>query len=321
MAQTDCRFYDLSRRGKVAMSGADSVPLLHKFCTNDVLNLPVGGGCEAFVLDAKGQIQFYVIAHRRSDDLLLEFPADATLPDVAARFVKYLGRYVIVEKVAFADRTAGLGELFVAGADAIGTIGKALEVAAPAEALQAVDCPKLGAGAWLARSVQAPLPNFTLFASTDQIEQAKILLTEAGAKARDSAWYEALRIEARFPLLGRDILEKALPQEIDRNAQTLNFRKGCYLGQETVARLDAMGHVNKTIVLLEGVPGSDSSGAATFDPGIGPELRAGEAVVGRVTSYAAMCDGRRGALATVRTSHNKPGTRLESDAGVWQVVV
>ena len=63
---------DLSARGKLELSGDDAVGLLHKFCTNDVNNLAVDAGCEAFVLDAKGHVQFYLVVHRRADRLVLE---------------------------------------------------------------------------------------------------------------------------------------------------------------------------------------------------------------------------------------------------------
>src|SRR5205807_8624579 len=61
----------------------------------------------------------------------------------------------------------------------------------------------------------------------------------------DPATAEALRIEAGTPCFGRDVTPENLPQEVGRDARAINFVKGCYLGQETVARIDALGHVNK----------------------------------------------------------------------------
>src|SRR5262249_52983757 len=66
----------------------------------------------------------------------------------------------------------------------------------------------------------------------------------------DAECFELLRIEAGTPVFGKDITEKNLPQEIGRDARAISFVKGCYLGQETVARLDALGHVNQ---ILKGV--------------------------------------------------------------------
>ena len=92
------------------------------------------------------------------------------------------------------------------------------------------------------------------------------------------AAFEKARIEADTPLYGRDIGEDNLPQEVGRNAQAISFSKGCYLGQETVARIASLGHVNQ---LLAGV---------RFDghtvPPAGTELTADGKAVGRVTSAA-----------------------------------
>jgi folate-binding protein YgfZ len=66
----------------------------------------------------------------------------------------------------------------------------------------------------------------------------------------DSSAFEVLRIEAGVPASGRDVTPDNLPQEVARDSQAINFVKGCYLGQETVARIDALGHVNK---LLRGI--------------------------------------------------------------------
>jgi folate-binding protein YgfZ len=320
-ATVGCGFVELVGRGKSLVTGADAVSILHKFCTNDVLNLPVDRGCEAFVLDSKGQIQFFALIHLRADGLFVELPADPTVPGVAAGFAKFVGRYVIVEKVQFHDQTSQIAELFIAGSDAEALVAAAFEITLPASALDAVDCRKLGEGAWLARAAQAEVPNFTLFAEPAACETAKFLLSAAGATARDSAWYDALRIAAKFPLLGRDVLEKALPQEIDRNARTLNFRKGCYLGQETVARLDAMGHVNKALTVFNLEPTATPPTDLSFAPGAGPELRVGEQVVGRLTSVAQTTSGTLAALGLVKTSHRTVGTRLESTLGPCVVTV
>src|SRR5207302_1332976 len=80
-------------------------------------------------------------------------------------------------------------------------------------------------------------------------------LDEAGAQKANRAVFDALRIEAGFPIYGLDISEANLAQEVNRNAQAISFSKGCYLGQEPIARIDAMGHVNqllRAISLREG---------------------------------------------------------------------
>jgi hypothetical protein len=124
---------------------------------------------------------------------------------------------------------------------------------------------------------------------------------------------EIARIEAGFPWFGVDLSDKNLPQEAARDRQAISFVKGCYIGQETVARIDALGHVNKTLV------GVKFSGARVPDPGM--ELKAGEQSAGHVTSA---CFSPRLqaplALAWVRRGNNEPGAAVDSPLGRAEVV-
>jgi hypothetical protein len=138
-------------------------------------------------------------------------------------------------------------------------------------------------------------------------------LRAAGAASVGHAAFEAARIEAGFPLYGRDITDRNLPQEVARDDRTISFRKGCYLGQETVARIDALGHVNQLLVGLR------FAGPNVIP--VGMELSAAAAKVGQVTS-AAISPLQQGsvALGYVRRGHQAPGTRLESSQGTAEVV-
>jgi folate-binding protein YgfZ len=124
---------------------------------------------------------------------------------------------------------------------------------------------------------------------------------------------EIVRVESGVPMYGRDITDENLPQEVNRNAQAISFTKGCYLGQETVARIDALGHVNKLLVGLK------ISGATV--PTAGTELTAQGKVVGHVTS--AVFSPRLNAplaLGYVRTGNNEVGNRVESPLGSAEVI-
>jgi tRNA-modifying protein YgfZ len=79
---------------------------------------------------------------------------------------------------------------------------------------------------------------------SQRIEQ----LTSQGAERCSHEALEIVRIEAALPQFGTDISDANLPQEVNRDAAAISFTKGCYLGQETVARLDALGHVNRLLV-------------------------------------------------------------------------
>ncbi len=138
-------------------------------------------------------------------------------------------------------------------------------------------------------------------------------LLAAGAVRCGAAAMETPRIEAGWPIFGVDISDKNLPQEVDRNARAISFTKGCYLGQETVARIDALGHVNKTLC------GVRFSGNEIPSPGV--ELRAGDAAVGTVTS-ATFSPRLSAPLALVylRRGFNMPGTKLVAPSGEAEVI-
>lgn len=128
----------------------------------------------------------------------------------------------------------------------------------------------------------------------------------------DDVW-NALRIEAGLPLAGVDYGEGTLPQELSRDARAISFTKGCYLGQETVARIDAVGHVNKKLV---GVKFTIAS-----PPSIDAELQKDEKPVGAITSltYSPVLDAWLG-LALVRRGSNEPGTKLDCGGEEAEVV-
>ena len=107
----------------------------------------------------------------------------------------------------------------------------------------------------------------------DDVAAVRAALVAAGITPCGESAFEAARIEWGFPLYGRDITEANLPQEVARDALAISFTKGCYLGQETVARIDALGHVNKTLVGLRFV--------SPTVPADGSELTAVGQVVGQ----------------------------------------
>ena len=138
-------------------------------------------------------------------------------------------------------------------------------------------------------------------------------LTDGGGVSIGVDAFTAARIEAGFPLFGLDFDETNLPQEIGRDRQAISFTKGCYLGQETVARIDALGHVNQQLL------GVRYSGAVV--PNAGLELSLAGNKVGRVTSvaFSPKVDAPV-ALAMIRREANAVGTRLESSAGECEVI-
>ena len=119
------------------------------------------------------------------------------------------------------------------------------------------------------------------------------------------AVFEALRIEAGFPLYGVDISEDNIAQEAGRTKQAISFTKGCYLGQEPIARLDAMGHVNRELRGMRLAEGPVPRGQTpVFD-------ESGAQQVGTITSAAmSYADNKPVALAMLRAQATRPGTSV-----------
>src|SRR5262245_59932956 len=114
-AVEEAAIFDQSQRGKVELTGPEAGTFLHNLCTNDIVHLAVGAGCEAFLTNAKAR----VVAHLRVYHLLLHDGRDALWLDVAGGqaeiVLKHLDHYLISEQVELADRTSEFTQLLLAG--------------------------------------------------------------------------------------------------------------------------------------------------------------------------------------------------------------
>jgi hypothetical protein len=161
----------------------------------------------------------------------------------------------------------------------------------------------------LVRESPTVLPGLTVIGERADYDEVIAALKDAGGSEPvyllALGAYEALRIYAGTPVFGLDITEKNLPQEFGRDDRAISFVKGCYLGQETVARIDAVGHVNQVLKGLSFGPGS------TF-PQPGSSLEADGKRVGTITSAMySPWHGNPVALGLIKTSHAAAGTVLQ----------
>jgi folate-binding protein YgfZ len=173
-----------------------------------------------------------------------------------------------------------------------------------------IQVPWLGPGTLLVLATPGTQsPQITQLSSVCHPSQTPNLQTHDG-----SAW-ETLRIKNFWPWYGVDIDERNLPQEIGIDARAISFNKGCYLGQETVARLDALGQVQKKLALVE----LRTDSAWKFS---GPtELMLSGKSVGTVTSASPSDTIENGSglwigLAMLRRGYMEPGSQFATDDGV-----
>lgn len=241
-ATTGAALFDVSDRALLELSGGDRVRFLHSFCTNDIKRLREGQGCEAFVANVKGRALGHVWVDVGQSSLWLDADAGS-----AERLIPHLERYVINEDVAIADRGADWGELLVMGpasASRLEQVG--INVRGLAN-LDHVVCRVFDAAARVRRFDVGPQPAYALFLARDCLGKSWQRLRDTGIEPAGSEAWNALRIEAGLPDFGVDFSEENLAQEVGRTKTAISFTKGCYLGQEPIARLDAMGHVNREL--------------------------------------------------------------------------
>jgi aminomethyltransferase len=271
-------WFRLRERALLEVCGGDRVRWLNGMLSNDVAQLEPGGarsGCYALLLTPKGHIAADLHVLQCGDVFWLELAADA-----AARVEARLEKYIIADDVRLADRSREFARLGLEGPRAADVVAPLLG-GAPAPAPDSwVDATLGGARVVVAAFGWSGEPGYQLFVPAQAADAAAAALDAAvracGGIEADAQALEVLRIEAGIPRLGAELDEDVLPAEAHLNERAVSFTKGCYTGQEIVARLDARGQVQHLLVGLrfedDGLPA----------PGAGVE--AGGRRIGEVTS-------------------------------------
>ncbi len=299
---------DAGSNTEVELVGPDAASFLNRMCTNQVDGLAPRTGCEAFLTDAKAHVLAYVLVFRCPGSLVLH-----TAAGQGAKLIAHLDRYLIRDKVELHDRSGSRREFLLAG-ERSKDVFSALGWAVPGEGhLNHVDVDWAGGKASIRRLELGGPAMFLIAVPAEAAGTAWQMLQNAGARPCGQLAGEAIRIEAGWPVYGIDVTEENLPQEVGRDRWAISYSKGCYLGQETVARIASRGHVNRMLVGLKFPTGEI--------PAPGAELTADGALAGRVTS--ATFSPRLGsalALGYVRRGNASVGARLASSLGPVEVV-
>jgi folate-binding protein YgfZ len=294
-----CAVVDRSERGKLALTGGEAKEFLHGQVTNDIEALEPGQGCYAAFLTHKGKMLGDLRVLATGDELLLDTERVSLqeLFNMIRRFK--LGRDVELHK-----RTLETGLLSLIGPEA-------RRVAGAAELPEAEHAHRVATlGGATVRLIATDLGVDVLCEAADT-EAVGAALIAAGAVPATGAAAEVRRVESGRPRYGIDLDDSVIPQEAGLNARAVSFEKGCYVGQETVARLHFRGKPNRHL------RGLRLSGPA--EPGT--PLRLGEREVGRLGSVVESPAHGTIALAIVRREA-APGDLLAAgDDGVRAEVV
>ncbi|MCA9004759.1 MAG: aminomethyltransferase family protein [Planctomycetaceae bacterium] len=295
--------FDLSNRDQIELSGADRQKFLHNFCTNDIKGLKPDQGCEAFITNVQSRILGQINAFLHEDSIWID-----TAPGQSEEITKHLERYIILEDAHLLVRTQEFGCLFLSGPRASGILQQ-LEIDVDSlEVFRQMRVKNSDARLTVRRVDWFGQPGYLCSLQYVKITEFWNSLLEAGAVPAGQQTFDALRIESLYPIYGVDLTDANLAQEASRTAQSISFKKGCYLGQEPIARIDALGHVNKEIRSI-GLEGSwvPPVGATVFVLGDdGPEE------AGTITSSARSFGKYPAvAMAVLRKNAYEPGTAVE----------
>lgn len=291
---------DLSHRGRLEITGKDRIRFVNNLCTNDVAKAADGTGCEAFFLDAKGRVIDYATLFILGDSLWLDLD-----PDRIGPFVKHLDRYIIREDVQLNDRSEETALLHVVGPRAAEVLARVNIVLGAhfqhsAAVIGGVPCHAFRRDRSIHLGCDIVVPAAEVGIVWQVLWDAGQI---AGVRAVGMEALEVLRVEAGIPAMGKEVTEAHFPQEFARDSIAISFNKGCYIGQETVARIDAYGHVNR---LLRGLTWSGPAESL-----IGNKVFLDDKEMGVLTSAVASPHfGRAIGLAVLRAGGNEPGKQV-----------
>ncbi len=294
--------FDFSHRGLIQVSGPDRIPWFRGQCTNEVADLKPGQGNRTCIVTRLGKLVTDAVLSVAEQDLWLELNADRV-----PAALEHLEKYHIIEKVELADRTRDFGILGIHGPAAMRLLAMIGGQDVPdAPDYHFAEKHVVGMPVRVQRREVTGEVGFTVFLPAMAVGPALGMLTQFGQSlgVAPAGWaaLQSLRIEAGEPFFGQDATEQYMPLETGLDA-TVSYTKGCYLGQEVIARVSTLGEASRALVGLsvsgDRVPRRDD-----------PVVKDGQEA-GKVTSAVRSPTlGRVIALAIVRKDFKAPGTAL-----------
>jgi folate-binding protein YgfZ len=296
--------FDLSSRGRVEVSGTEAVQFLNGMITNDIAALADGAWMHAAFPNVQGRLLASVRVIRHAGIFLFDTEAATH-----AALLKTLERFTLAGDFHVRDTTAETAMISLQGARAAEIVAAVLGAEAASLARGRVALAGQSEGReplLLIRATHTGEDGFDVFAGASSSSALWDALVEAGARPAGFDALEILRVEAGVPRYGLDATDANVVLEVLDEAEAVSYTKGCYVGQEIIARIHWRGHVAKkltSLVLDEEVE----------PPAPGARLKSldGEREVGRITSVVSSPRmGATVALGLVRYEHLTPGTKL-----------
>jgi folate-binding protein YgfZ len=298
-AQERAVVFDETDRGRIDVEGTEAAAFLHRITANDVQGVPSGAGSRNLLLSSKGKVLYEFDLARDTDRFSLSVPRGQSKGLLAA-----LDTYLFAEKVVLKDATSEHAPIEVCGPLGAEIVAEAVGAQPPTRDHEWSRCAFGDGSVAVTRLVVAGSPGFRLDAGPARAVELWERLHAAGAKPAGLAVRDILRVEAGRASIGADVDDGVYPQEA-RWEDAFSLTKGCYIGQEVVAKIDTYGGLNKRLVGLR-ISHDDpiAHGTRLFREDAG-EWRD----LGVITSWAYSFVLDTGlALAYVKRRHQSPGT-------------
>jgi aminomethyltransferase len=301
---------DLSHRGKCLITGEDHKTWLQSVISQDILPYRAGQGGLSTFMNHKGKILSYFRVYVREESLFLE-----DVGSVGDQTFQALKKFLLYgTKAKLHNCLDNWGILLVTGPKAQEIVQDALSIRLEGlETLHHASFVSNEMEGFVTKSQETPFPDYEVFVPTDRLvdmwEGLLNFVRAAGGSPVGHATLDTLRIEAGYPRLGPDINDQIVPPEANLEGKAFSLSKGCYPGQEVVARMDTYGSVKRRLV------GLIINGNKENIPEKGAKIFSGTREIGWVssTTYSPVL-GKPIALGFPLRDFTQPDTPLEIES-------
>ena len=301
---------DLSARGRVEVSGKDAVQFLNGLITNDVKTLAGGAWMLCAFPNPQGRLIAFARVWRAPGDDAFLFDTE---PATRAAVFKNLERFSPAGDFRVGDTTERSAQLSVQGARAASVVSSALGEDLASVARGGVAVVERGGGVVVARATHAGEDGFDLVVEADRARSLWDALAAAGARPVGQDALEVLRVEAGVARYGVDVDATNVVLEAGAD-EAVSYTKGCYVGQEIIARIHWRGHVAKRLAGL--LPADEDGAGASLTPGAKIKSADASREIGRVTSVVFSPRLRKQiALGVVKYDFLAAGTEVLIEGG------
>jgi len=317
-ARHGAAFFDISHFGKLRITGKDAVDFLNRISTNDLSGMRPGMGKQTFLTTEKGKVIDLCTIYTQQESLLLR-----TSPTNSANVKKWIEKFIISEDIRVEDVTGIFPMIFITGPAA----ASFLDHVAHSSHKMILDLSKMplynfigtfvgSHKVFLSRTRLALDPGYVMLVTPDDMEEVWNLLLDnsssQGVKPAGLETFEVLRVEAGTPLYPSELNENVDPLEVN-NFEAVSFSKGCYIGQEVVARLQTYNKVKRRLVGLI-VTSKVNAGSKVFE--MKQSSSEAETEIGFITSSVKSPGlGKEITLAYVSMQQIVPGAKYLVKAG------